>query len=372
MDNLINEYTNLQENFKKIGDHIKLLDYLRLKNPLIQKELKKLKKLEELRNKIEFGLDNNLLYITAVMSIYSIFETFIYSLICSYCEFLLQNFNSFSEIPDKLVSFYFKNLGEKLKKTSKRLEFKILIQEGYNLLNNKELKLNNDLLRDSQGNFKIEKVTELLAKIGIENAKNKISSNSTFKEFKKNYDETDNNNIYKLLDTFIEERNKVAHFWDWNGNNQREISLNDLQKKIIPLIECICECLLEIILLECFKYISEKGRFANIEFKKVKDNDKILLVENLSITLHKDTYIFFKIENDKSKEQGKEQKETYYIAKIISIYNEKDEEIDKIVENEKGKIEFKIEFTEDNITNNKTINKFYIYNPYSKKEKKVD
>lgn len=250
-------------------------------------------------------LNNSLVqYNAIIISIYACFENYIDELCKCYLQLYFDNILKFDDFPEKVITNYFKQAGEFLSNPQRysglELSPEIVIRHLHgNIKNDRNMPLLNEFLLAHGGNLKIDKVIDLFANLGIANIRARIQNNYIFKKYISETKDASfeqvsallgsSKNIYLELERLVDARNNVAHGW----NEDDRMAFSSIISDTIPFIRCLCNVLLEIILIDAFELLLKSNKLMKYDAAIQVFSNKILCINNKLAKLEIGDYIFY-------------------------------------------------------------------------------
>lgn len=311
-----------KKRIEDIKDFINKIEYERglLSDELVKSRLDP-KHIEIIRKNIKSAID----YKAVIISCATSFESHIKEALEDYLSKLNLICTKYEELPEKLKIKHKSKVGEYLSNPNKYqyyvLEEKEAIRNLWNSFdNNPDYKLSIPLLLECGGNFKGDRLKELIQDLGIENYSQILIKSITilekFKEYtnQDNYG-TDNKLLYKPLNDLIIERNSVAHNWV----NDSRISYEKI-KNILDYLFSIAQETEKILNDQLIKDLKNFEQLTKVNhIYSVSTGKKKLIISN-EISLEKGMFIYYETQTPDGK---KENLKIYQIKDCEKIENDK-------------------------------------------------
>lgn len=260
------------------------------------------------------------LYNAVIISVYGSFELYIDELLKAYIEYLKNKNLSFKTFPLKLQEKQKDKAAEFLGNPGRFLNYGLSIEQVISnlmdtIINDNSQSVTEKLLISHGGNIKTQQLNNLLADFGISDLSAKLKKHGELKRFSSN-NELDGEIIipdgFPLLDTIVEERNKVAH--GWNVDNR--ISFTMLKQKYLPFFRVFCKALNDIIISTIIKDSRDSGEIIPFDpIIKVWPKGTYVGINNKEFQLNVGDVLFYSTPDDwfywfeiKSLMNGKEQR----------------------------------------------------------------
>lgn len=306
---MIIEPSILTDYTKRINDIKDFIDKIEYERSLLSDELVKSrldsKHIEIIRKNIKSAID----YKAVIISCATSFESHIKEALEDYLSKLNLICTKYEALPEKLKIKHKSKVGEYLSNPNKYqyyvLEEKEAIRNLWNSFNNNpNYKLSIPLLLECGGNFKGDRLKELIQDLGIENYSQLLKKSSTILEKFKEYTNQDNYGandklLYKPLNDLIIERNNVAHNWV----NHNRISYEKI-KNILDYLFAIAqetEKILNNQLIKDLKNFKQLIKINNIY--NVSTKEKKIITSN-EISLEAGMFIYYETQTPDGKNEN--------------------------------------------------------------------
>lgn len=280
--------TNSQKKFIEYAE-VNLQPY----TPFISEYTEQLKKIS----------NSVVLYNAVIISVYGSFELYVDEILKAYIEYLKSRSMLFENLPPKL----------QVKQLDKSAEFlsKPKLFQNYGLTNeqvissleatiirNQVVDVNEKLLISHGGNLKTKQLGELLGEFGFEDASAKLKKNISLRQFSQGMGFDEDvilSNGFPLLDTIVEERNKVAHGWRIDDR----ISFDLLLDKYIPFFNFLCKAINDLLISQIIQNeIDENRVLAFDDIIKTWNNGKIIGINSKQFSLHVGDVLYYTTPDD--------------------------------------------------------------------------
>lgn len=311
-----------KKRIEDIKDFINKIEYERglLSDELVKSRLDA-KHIEIIKKNIKSAID----YKAVIISCATSFESHIKEALENYLLKLNLICTKYEELPEKLKIKHKSKIGEYLSNPNKYqhyvLEEKEAIRNLWNSFdNNPNYKLSIPLLLECGGNFKGDRLKELIQDLGIDNYSQILIKSITilekFKEYtnQDNYG-TDNKLLYTPLNDLIVERNNVAHNWV----NDSRISYEKI-KNILDYLFSIAQETEKILNDQLIKDLKNFKQLTKVNhIYSVSTGKKKLIISN-EINLEKGMFIYYETQTP---DGNKENFKIYQIKDCEKIENDK-------------------------------------------------
>lgn len=244
---------------------------IRKKDDVIDKYIKSLKSLS----------NSVVLYNAAIISIYGSFELYIDELLKAYIEYMKIRQFSFDELPPKLQEKHKGKAAEFLTNSGRFINYGLSIEQIVlslkgTIIDNDLSEMTENLLIAHGGNLKTVQIEELFNEFGFSDLRAKIKKHRKFKIFNEKCGIEGGivtSDKFPLLDTIVEERNKVAHGW----TVENRLAFSVMSSNYIPFFRVMCEALNELIISQIIQ--------DSIDRREVLAFDPIIKVWHLEDTI---------------------------------------------------------------------------------------
>ncbi|MGL5124747.1 MAG: HEPN domain-containing protein [Fusobacteriaceae bacterium] len=311
-----------EKRIKDIKDFINKIEYERslLSNESIKSKLNP-EHIELIKKNVKSAID----YKAVIISCATSFESHIKEALESYLSKLNLICTKYESLPEKLKIKHKSKIGEYLSSPNKyqyyELEEKEAVRNLWNSYdNNPDYKLSIPLLLESGGNFKGNRLRELIQDLGIDNHFQILANSSTILDAFKdctnqdNYG-ADNKLLYMPLNDLIIQRNIVAHNWI----NDNRISYKKIEN-ILDYLFSIAQETEKILNDQLIKDLKKFEQLTKVNhIYSVSTKTKKIIMSN-EISLEKGMFIYYETQPPNGK---KENLKIYQIKECKEIENDK-------------------------------------------------
>lgn len=261
---------------------------------------------------IEALFNSAVQYNAIIISVYGSFEYFIDSIFNEYINEVYKVCQTYEELPQKMREKHMRKAGEYLSNPHRFNGYELTSGDVINniyrcIFNESDSKLVMPLLLSHGGNMNIDQIIELMSDLGIDNAREKITSNIFFKEYYmdlEGYSETTvetfikekDSSIFNQLSELVQERNNVAHGWVV----ENRIAYDKIKDEILKFIKCLANTICDVLINEYFDKLFSINKLENFDTALAIYNNNILCINSKDANLSLGDYIYAKKDNGNS------------------------------------------------------------------------
>ncbi len=238
------------------------------------------------------------LYNAVIISVYGSFELYIDELLKTYIEYLKTRNLSFKNFPPSLQEKQKNKAAEFIGNPGHFSNYGLSIERVISdlletIINDNSQAVTDKLLISHGGNMKTTQLNTLFSEFGVSNLSVKLKKHKELQRFSRENGlegEIIKPEGFPLLDTIVEERNKVAHGW----NIDDRIAFTLLLQKYLPFFRVFCKALNDIIISNIIRDGQTDGKILPFDpIIKVWEKGNIIGINNKDFQLHVGDVLFY-------------------------------------------------------------------------------
>lgn len=248
--------------------------------------------LKELSNSV-------VVYNAVIISIYGSFELYIDEMLKAYIDYMKMRQFTFNDLPCKLQEKQKSKAAEFINHPGRFINYGLSVEQVISnlkgtIIDNELSEVTEELLISHGGNLRTGQIEDLFNEFGFENLLAKIKEHRNFKQFSKECGIEGgivNSDKFPLLDTIVEERNKVAHGW----TVENRLSLSVLLSNYIPFFRVFCEAINDLMVSKVIEDSMHRGEL--LPFDSIINvwflDDTIVGINSKEFTLHVGDILYY-------------------------------------------------------------------------------
>lgn len=251
------ELVDNQKEFVTIGSKL-------LERPFKKKEEKLVGVVSDYIFKTQSLINKDVLYNAIIISLYGNFEKYVDDLLAAYTHYLGKEYDKYEDLPKKLKAKHIEKAAEYLSNEQRYLNMgltkkNVISQLFYCLVENKTDSLPEELFIRHGGNLKTKELIQLFSSFGVNNVDGIISNNAEFLKCLQSVGMGENKEWKTIVNNLVDQRNQVAH-----GRVENRISLSDLRKRYVPVLNAVCKAMLDILAEQALSRLLEFGKLSEL------------------------------------------------------------------------------------------------------------